>query len=28
MHAVANTPTGLMELVRSYRSTSFGLPSI
>ena len=28
LHAVANTPTGLMELVRSYRSISFGLPSI
>jgi hypothetical protein len=25
--AVANTPAGLMELVRSYRSTNFGLPS-
>ena len=27
MHAVANTPAGLMELVRSYRSTNFGLPT-
>src|SRR6202162_777343 len=27
LHAVANTPAGLMELVRSYRSTNFGLPS-
>ena len=26
LHAVANTPAGLMELVRSYRSISFGLP--
>jgi hypothetical protein len=26
LHAVANTPAGLMELVRSYRSTNFGLP--
>src|SRR5260370_20036762 len=27
LHAVANTPAGLMELVRSYDSTNFGLPS-
>jgi hypothetical protein len=27
LHAVANTPAGLMELVRSYCSTNFGLPS-
>src|SRR5260221_13221582 len=27
LHAVANTPAGLMELVRSYRSTNFGLPT-
>jgi hypothetical protein len=27
LHAVANTPTGLMEFVRSYDSTNFGLPS-
>jgi hypothetical protein len=27
VHAVANTPAGLMELVRSYRSTNFGLPT-
>ncbi len=27
LHAVANTPAGLTELVRSYRSTSFGLPT-
>jgi len=26
LHAVANTPAGLMEFVRSYHSTSFGLP--
>jgi hypothetical protein len=26
LHAVANTPAGLMEFVRSYDSTSFGLP--
>jgi hypothetical protein len=26
LHAVANTPAGLMELVRSYDSTNFGLP--
>ena len=26
VHAVANTPAGLMELVRSYDSISFGLP--
>jgi hypothetical protein len=26
LHAVANTPAGLMELVRSYDSISFGLP--
>jgi len=26
VHAVANTPAGLMEFVRSYRSTNFGLP--
>jgi hypothetical protein len=26
VHAVANTPAGLMELVRSCRSTNFGLP--
>jgi hypothetical protein len=26
-HAVTNTPAGLMELVRSYRSTNFGLPT-
>jgi|SRR5579862_7323077 len=25
-HAVANTPAGLLELVRSYCSTNFGLP--
>ena len=28
LHAVANTPAGLMEFVRSYDSVSFGLPSI
>jgi hypothetical protein len=28
LHAVANTPAGLMELVRSYRPINFGLPSI
>ena len=28
MYAVANTPAGLMEFVRSYDSVSFGLPSI
>jgi len=27
LHAVANTPAGRMELVRSYRSTNFGLPT-
>src|SRR6202022_4559350 len=27
LHAVANTPAGLMELVRSYRSTNVGLPT-
>ena len=27
LHAVAHTPAGLMELVRSYCSTNFGLPS-
>ena len=27
LHAVANTPAGLMEFVRSYDSTNFGLPS-
>jgi len=27
LHAVANTPAGLIELVRSYRSTNFGLPT-
>jgi hypothetical protein len=27
LHAVADTPAGLMELVRSYRSTNFGLPT-
>src|SRR5467141_3201275 len=27
LHAVANTPAGLLELVRSYRSTNFGLPT-
>jgi hypothetical protein len=27
LHAVANTPAGLMELVRSYCSTNFGLPT-
>ena len=27
LHAVANTPAGLMEFVRSYPSTNFGLPS-
>jgi hypothetical protein len=27
LHAVANTPAGLMELIRSYHSTNFGLPS-
>ena len=27
LHAVANTPAGLMEFVRSYDSISFGLPS-
>jgi hypothetical protein len=27
LHAVANTPAGLMELVRSYHSTNFGLPT-
>jgi hypothetical protein len=27
LHAVANTPAGLMEFVRSYHSTNFGLPS-
>ena len=26
LHAVANTPAGLMEFVRSYHSISFGLP--
>src|SRR2546429_9761489 len=26
LHAVANTPAGLMELVRSCLSTNFGLP--
>src|SRR5712672_423227 len=26
LHAVANTPAGLMEFVRSYYSISFGLP--
>jgi hypothetical protein len=26
LHAVANTPAGLMEFVRSYDSISFGLP--
>ena len=26
VHAIANTPAGLMEFVRSYRSTNFGLP--
>ena len=26
LHAVANTPAGLLELVRSYCSTNFGLP--
>src|SRR5271154_2424129 len=26
LHAVANTPAGLMEFVRSYDSTNFGLP--
>ena len=26
LHAAANTPAGLMELVRSYCSTNFGLP--
>src|SRR5262249_36873379 len=28
LHAVATTPAGLMELVRSYCSVSIGLPSI
>src|SRR5467141_1875789 len=28
LHAVANTPAGLMEFVRSYDSISFGLPSL
>jgi hypothetical protein len=27
LHAVATTPAGLMEFVRSYHSTNFGLPS-
>jgi hypothetical protein len=27
LHAVANTPAGLMEFVRSYDSTIFGLPT-
>src|SRR5260370_15517793 len=27
VHAIANTPAGLMEFVRSYRSTNFGLPT-
>jgi hypothetical protein len=27
LHAVANTPAGLMEFVRSYLSTNFGLPT-
>jgi hypothetical protein len=27
LHAVANTPAGLMEFIRSYDSISFGLPS-
>src|SRR5467141_449219 len=27
LHAVANTPAGLMEFIRSYDSTSFGLPT-
>jgi hypothetical protein len=27
LHAVANTPAGLMEFVRSYDSISFGLPT-
>src|SRR5690348_2614783 len=26
LHAVANTPAGLMEFVRSYHPTNFGLP--
>jgi hypothetical protein len=26
LHAVANTPAGLMEFIRSYHSISFGLP--
>jgi hypothetical protein len=26
LHAVAHTPAGLMEFVRSYDSTNFGLP--
>jgi hypothetical protein len=26
LHAVANTPAGRMEFVRSYDSTNFGLP--
>ena len=26
LHAVANTPAGLMKLIRSYHSISFGLP--
>ena len=28
MHAVATTPAGLMEPIRSYRSTNIGLPQI
>src|SRR5712672_794305 len=28
LHAVANTPAGLMDFVRSYDSISFGLPSL
>jgi hypothetical protein len=28
LHAVATTPAGLMELIRSYRSINFGLPQI
>jgi hypothetical protein len=27
LHAVATTPAGLMEFVRSYHSTNFGLPT-
>src|SRR5258707_3144543 len=27
LHAVANTPAGLMEFIRSYDSISFGLPT-